>query len=156
MHWLIKQNDNIIARGPAADLPSLVLALEDHPDLRGNVITYDPPKTLPGGDVETTLYCSDDHGRCATLTVTGTDDRITENSFVGPKAVNVFQLTVIRSALRLFGKTGIKANRAYTLTNMLAVATEATGKKYPRSRAGALKAHDDLETVIARARQEVG
>jgi len=50
----------------------------------------------------------------------------------GPDAVACFRASVISSALRLYAKTGIKANRAYTPTNMLRAATEITGKPYKR------------------------
>lgn len=45
-------------------------------------------------------------------------------------AVNVFGAAVIASALRLYARTGIKANRAYTPKNMMAMATKITGKKF--------------------------
>jgi hypothetical protein len=45
---------------------------------------------------------------------------------------NIFQSLVIASALRLYAKTGMQANRAYTPTNMLKAASEYTGKKYKR------------------------
>ncbi|QIV65883.1 hypothetical protein Cp1R7AA1_020 [Mesorhizobium phage Cp1R7A-A1] len=43
--------------------------------------------------------------------------------------VSVFQAITIKSALKLYAKTGIKANRAYTPTNMMAMAKKITGKK---------------------------
>ncbi len=54
-------------------------------------------------------------------------------SFVGKKAVNVFACLTVASALRLYAKTGIKANRAYTSTNMLAFVEQQTGKKFKRT-----------------------
>ncbi len=53
-------------------------------------------------------------------------------TFAGPLAVNVYRATVIASALRLYAQTGMKANRAYTPSNMLAAATQITGKTYKR------------------------
>lgn len=65
-------------------------------------------------------------------------------SFVGPDAVSLFRATVLRSAIDLYVKTGMKANRAYTPTNMLSAAASITGKVYKR---GQLKqASDDLKT----------
>ena len=44
---------------------------------------------------------------------------------IAPRA---YQAVIIASALRLYAKTGIKANRAYTPTNMIRKAREITGK----------------------------
>lgn len=52
--------------------------------------------------------------------------------FAGGDAVQVFRAKTIASALRLYAKTGIKANRAYTPTNMLAAASQITGIKFKR------------------------
>ena len=51
-------------------------------------------------------------------------------SFVGPKAVNTYRATVVASALRLYARTGMKANRAYTPANMMRVAQEIIGQKF--------------------------
>jgi cell division protein FtsN len=53
-------------------------------------------------------------------------------AYVGPKAVNVFRAKVVAGALRLYAATGIKANRMYTPKNMLAAASQMTGKTYKR------------------------
>ena len=50
-------------------------------------------------------------------------------SFVGPRAVNVFAMAAVASALRLYAKTGMQANRAYTPTNMLAFANRELGRE---------------------------
>ena len=76
------------------------------------------------------------------------ENRIAETTFSGPEGVATFRAVSIKTALRLFARTGIKANRAYTLTNMLRVATDYTGATYPKSRAGALRAVGDLETWL--------
>jgi len=52
--------------------------------------------------------------------------------FSGPQGIDTFRAFVIASALRLYAKTGMKANRAYTPSNMLAAASAMTGKKYKR------------------------
>jgi hypothetical protein len=62
----------------------------------------------------------------------GLNEKGQAQSFVGPDAVALFRARVIASALRLYAKTGIKANRAYTPTNMLTAATSITGKRYKR------------------------
>ena len=50
-------------------------------------------------------------------------------TFVGSD-VNIFRCHVIASALRLYAKTGMKANRAYTPKAMLAAATAETGRTF--------------------------
>ena len=45
-------------------------------------------------------------------------------SFVGCEAVNVFACAVIASGLRLYAKTGMKPNRAYTPSAMMLTALE--------------------------------
>lgn len=52
--------------------------------------------------------------------------------FSGRAAVDVFRAKTLASALRLYAKTGMKVNRAYTPTNMLATASSITGKKFKR------------------------
>jgi len=52
--------------------------------------------------------------------------------FAGPKGVNAYRAIVIASALELYAKTGIKANRAYTPTAMIKAANEMTGHVYRR------------------------
>ena len=64
-------------------------------------------------------------------------------TFTGRDEVNTFVLIAVKNAISLYLKTGMKANRAYTPTNMLAKAGEFTGKVYKR---GQLQlAHDDLQ-----------
>lgn len=53
-------------------------------------------------------------------------------SFVGHEAVDVFAMAVIASALRLYAKTGLRVNRAYTPSAMLAAATRHTGIAFKR------------------------
>jgi hypothetical protein len=50
----------------------------------------------------------------------------------GRSAVEVFRAKTIASALKLYAKTGIKMNRAYTPTAMLAAASDITGTKFKR------------------------
>lgn len=51
------------------------------------------------------------------------------STFTG-SAVNVYGAAVVASALRLYARTGIKANRAYTPKNMIATASKITGKRF--------------------------
>lgn len=53
-------------------------------------------------------------------------------TFTG-EGVEVFRLAVLASALKMYGKCGMRANRAYTPAAMLAAATAATGNKYKRA-----------------------
>jgi hypothetical protein len=57
-------------------------------------------------------------------------------------------MTVIRTALKLYINTGIKANRMYTPKNMLGVIEQKTGVFYPTSKKGMLKAFEDLEAWL--------
>lgn len=51
-------------------------------------------------------------------------------AFVGRDAVAIYRATVIESALRLYAKTGMRVNRAYTPAAMMRVAAEITGRKF--------------------------
>jgi len=63
-------------------------------------------------------------------------------TFAGKAEVNTYVMITLKSAIGIYIKTGMKVNRAYTPTNMLAKAGELLGKTYKR---GQLKqAHDDL------------
>lgn len=53
-------------------------------------------------------------------------------SFNGREAVEVYRATVIAHGLRLYARTGIRPNRAYTPTNMMAAAAQITGQKFGR------------------------
>lgn len=64
--------------------------------------------------------------------------------------VSVFAMITLKSALSLYAKTGMKANRAYTPTAMMRTASRMTGKKFKaRDYAGAIAA---LEEVIKERR----
>lgn len=49
---------------------------------------------------------------------------------VSGNGVQAFAALTVASALKLYANTGIKANRAYTPKNMMAMATKATGQKF--------------------------
>jgi len=51
------------------------------------------------------------------------------HSFTGSD-VNIFRAAVMASGLRLYAKTGMKPNRAYTPTAMMRAASEITGRKF--------------------------
>ena len=53
-------------------------------------------------------------------------------AFVGREAVNIYAAIVLKSGIGLYAKCGIRPNRHYTPTRMLAAAGAITGKKYKR------------------------
>jgi hypothetical protein len=64
-------------------------------------------------------------------------------TFAGPDAVALYRATALASGLRLYAKTGMQPNRAWTPTAMLKAATGITGKKYKRGEHA--KAADDIK-----------
>jgi hypothetical protein len=63
-----------------------------------------------------------------------TTDQITRHpgggmTFTG-RGVSVFQARVIAAGLRLYARTSIKPNSAYTPRNMMAAAARITGRKF--------------------------
>lgn len=72
-------------------------------------------------------------------------------TFTGDQ-VNVFAMITLKSALKLYAKTGMKDNRAYTPTAMMRTASRMTGKTFKaRDYAGAIAA---LEEAIKAARPQ--
>lgn len=66
-------------------------------------------------------------------------------SFVGEKAVDVFRIKSLISALKLL-QHGIKPCRGFTLTYGLSLAKEYTGNSYKRSEVE--KAKEDLNKIM--------
>ncbi len=58
--------------------------------------------------------------------------RTNNGHFFTGSDVNIFRALAIASALDLYAKTGMKVNRAYTPTAMIAAANEMTGHVYRR------------------------
>jgi hypothetical protein len=59
----------------------------------------------------------------------------------GPEATERYAMKTVAVALELYAKTGMKANRAYTPSNMLRFAAAKTGMKFKaRDYLGAAKA----------------
>ena len=52
--------------------------------------------------------------------------------FEGPNGVATYRAIAIKSGLKLYADTGMKPNRAWTPTAMLATAGNITGKTYKR------------------------
>ena len=53
-------------------------------------------------------------------------------TFTGKAGVDTFTAIVLRQAISFYAKTGMKVNRAYTPSAMLAKAGQITGKKFKR------------------------
>lgn len=74
--------------------------------------------------------------------------------FDGTEGVNTFILIALKNAIKLYVQTGMKANRSYTPKNMLAKASEFTGKIYKRGQlAEAQKDLEELYEQILEARR---
>jgi hypothetical protein len=71
-------------------------------------------------------------------------------SFNGRGAVDVYRAIVLASALRMYARSGIKANRAYTPTAMLKAAEEYVG--HPFKRGQYAEAAEELSAWAAQAR----
>ncbi len=69
------------------------------------------------------------------------------HTFTTEAEINRYTMAVIKSAISLYLKTGIKANRAYTPSNMLRAASAFTGKPYKRGQLPVALA--DLITLLS-------
>jgi len=67
-------------------------------------------------------------------------------TFVGPDAVNFYRAAALASSLGLYAKCGMIPTRGVTITKMLAIASEYTGKKYKRG--DAAKAEADVRIWV--------
>lgn len=63
-------------------------------------------------------------------------------SFDGPDATNYFRAFTLRQSLERYAKFGMIPTRGVTITRMLTMATDYTGKRYKRGEA--LKAAADV------------
>ena len=81
-------------------------------------------------------------------------------SFVGRAAVDVFAMAVLASGLRLYARTGMKPNRAYTPSAMMRAAAVHTGQKFSArdylGAAAALEARVQIEKARIAAEQTNG
>ena len=64
-------------------------------------------------------------------------------------SIEMYRMTVIRSALKLYMKTGMKANSMYTPSNMLAAISKKSGKAYKKSKQGYAEAFEDISNWLA-------
>lgn len=53
-------------------------------------------------------------------------------TFVGPDGVSLYNAIAMASALRLYARSGMLPNRAWTATKLLQAAARITGKTYKR------------------------
>jgi len=67
-------------------------------------------------------------------------------TFVGPDATKLFAAAALKSAIGLYVKTGMRANRAYSPTAMSEAAGRITGKTYKRGQLA--QAAADLQVWI--------
>jgi hypothetical protein len=67
-------------------------------------------------------------------------------SYSGPDAVHLVRAVYLKSAMGLYLKTGIRPTRGVGPTQMLAIASEYTGKKYKRTELATAQA--DVQTWI--------
>ena len=63
-------------------------------------------------------------------------------------SIELYRMAVIRSALKLYVKTGMKANSMYTPSNMLAAISKKSGKPYKKSKQGYAEALQDVEAWL--------
>ena len=76
-------------------------------------------------------------------------DAATGVTLAGAEQIGAAQVIILAGALRLYLRTGMKPNRAYTPTNMRAAASRITGVEYPRGRKGLELASEHLDTIRA-------
>ena len=62
--------------------------------------------------------------------------------------IEMYRMSVIHSAIKLYLKTGMKVNRMYTPANMVQAVAQKTGKVYKRGKAGMTEAFNDLEAWL--------
>ena len=67
-------------------------------------------------------------------------------TFTGREEVNTFVMITLKHGLILYARTGMRPNRAWTITNMLRKASSITGKPYKRG--DAMRAAGDLEAML--------
>ncbi len=64
-------------------------------------------------------------------------------------SIEMYRMSVIRSALKLYIKTGIKANSMYTPSNMLSAISKKSGKTYKKSKQGYAEAFEDVSNWLS-------
>ena len=64
-------------------------------------------------------------------------------------SIEMYRMTVIRTALKLYMNTGMKANSMYTPSNMLQAISKKSGKTYKKSKQGYAEAFEDVSNWLA-------
>ena len=59
-------------------------------------------------------------------------------------SIEMYRMSVIRTALKIYVNTGMKANTMYTPSNMLAAISKKSGKPYKKSKLGYAEALKDV------------
>jgi hypothetical protein len=73
---------------------------------------------------------------------------MTIQSFTTAHSIEMYRMTVIRTAMKIYLGTGLKANRMYTPANMVQAVAQKTGKQYKRGKNGMTEAFNDLEAWL--------
>jgi len=68
--------------------------------------------------------------------------------FTTPHSIEMYRMTVIRTAIKIYLGTGMKVNRMYTPGNMVQAVAQKTGKTYKRGKVGMTEAFNDLEAWL--------
>ena len=63
-------------------------------------------------------------------------------------SIELYRMTVIRTALKLYMNTGMKANSMYTPSNMLQAISNKSGKEYKKSKQGYAEALEDINNWL--------
>ena len=63
-------------------------------------------------------------------------------------SIEMYRMSVIRSALKLYIKTGMKVNSMYTPSNMLSAIGKKSGKTYKKSKQGYAEAFEDVSNWL--------
>lgn len=80
---------------------------------------------------------------------------MTFTSFEGESGVTYFQVCTLKSALKMYRDTGMKANRAYTPSAMMATAAKLTGKTFKaRDYTAAIEALEAKRDELLAAKQK--
>lgn len=74
-------------------------------------------------------------------------------TFQGKEAVSAYHIMALKTALKMYAKTGMKINRAYSPKNMLTVAQRITGKKYKIGQY--MDAFEDLDVVLQQLKTKI-
>jgi hypothetical protein len=69
-----------------------------------------------------------------------------------PHGIEMYRMSVIHSALKLYIKSGMKVNRMYPPGKMVQAVAQKTGKTYKQGKNGMTEAFNDLEAWLVNNR----